>query len=146
MGEFITFLFEHFAAIISLLVVMLAAYLAGCNNFKIRRANACIVFRAAILNELGSIYPHPVEWPESIDIFLRSHFISLQKAVENFRAYVPWWNRWRFDRAWFRYRCATGREVDIQCYHHYMAFDDNPDYKDTFYKNVSYLLSFANET
>lgn len=147
MKELVELFYEHFVPVAgSLLTAALGAHLVWRNNFKTRRANACAAFRAAILNELGSLYPNPVAWPENIDAFLRSHFIALQTAVENFRPFVPWWDRWRFDRAWFRYRCATGRKVDIQCYHHYMSFGTNPNYKSIFHTNVYNLLLFANET
>ncbi len=130
----------------SILLACFVAWLGYRTAHRGRRAAACVTFRSAVLTELGSIYPNPAAWPEDIDAFLRSHFTALQTAVENFRPFVPRWNRWRFDRAWFRYRCATGRKVDIQCYHHYMAFGDNPNYKAIFHSNVSSLLSFANET
>jgi hypothetical protein len=131
------------AAVLSFVFV---GYITWRNNFKTRRAAACAAFRSAVLAELGSIYPNVASWPENIDAFLRSRFSALQTAVENFRPFVPWWRRWLFDRAWFRYRCATGRKIDVQCYHHYMAFSGQPDPKITFYSNVSRLLSFANET
>lgn len=44
---------------------------------------------------------------------------------------------------------ATGREIDninCQCYHHYMPFGDNPNYKENFKHNVDYLLIFAKPT
>ena len=31
----------------------------------------------------------------------------------------------------------------MQAYHHYMAFEDNPNYKEKFRQNVEVLLSFA---
>ena len=123
-----------------------AAWLTFRTVHRGRRATACVAFRSAVLAELGSIYPNASPWPENIDHFLRSHFSALQTAVENFRPVVPWWKRWRFERAWLQYRCASGRKADIQCYHHYMAFGDNPNYKVIFNANVAGLLSFANET
>jgi hypothetical protein len=128
------------------LLAALTAHFVWRNNFKSRRAAACAAFRSAVLVELGSVYPKATVWPDNIDSFLRSHFTALQTAVENFRPFVPWWKRWLFEQAWFRYRCATGRKIDVQCYHHYMAFGDNPNYKTIFHSNVSRLLSFANET
>lgn len=130
----------------TILVVVLTAYFLWRNNFKSRRAAACAAFRAAILAELGSVYPKAPVWPDNIDLFLRSHFTGLQAAVENFRPFVPWWKRWFFENVWFRYSCSTGRKVDVQCYHHYMAFGDNPNYKLIFHSNVTKLLAFANET
>lgn len=140
------FFSNPYSALGAILLASFVGYIGWHNGFNSRRATACATFRASVLGELGSIYPNPAAWPENIDAFLRSHFTALQTAVENFRPFVPWWSRWRFDRAWFRYRCATGRKVDIQCYHHYMAFGDNPNHKAIFHANVSSLLSFANET
>jgi hypothetical protein len=128
------------------LAAALTAHFVWRNNFKSRRAAACAAFRSDILAELGSVYPNVSEWPDNIDSYLRSHFTALQIAIENFRPFVPWWKRRLFDRAWFRYRCATGRKIDVQCYHHYMPFGDNPNYMTIFHSNVSKLLSFANET
>lgn len=156
MEELLKFLADNIVAIFgSLLVAALGAHFVWRNNFKTRRANACATFRAAVLAELGSVYPHPAPWPRNIDAFLRTHFTALQIAVTNFRPFIPWWDRWRFDRAWFRYRCATGRKIDIQCYLHYFdAYDPakstqaeaTANVKALFHSNVSRLLSFANET
>ncbi len=147
MEEIISLLGEHIIAILgAILCACFVAYLSWRSNSKARRANAGSIFRAAVMLELGSIYPNPPEWPKNIDNFLRERFTNLQIAISNFRPYLPWWKRMCFDRAWFHYRCATRRKVDIQCYHHYMAFGDNPNYKKNFYDNVSHLLSFANET
>ena len=143
----INLIVNHFTDIVAfLLTVAVGAHFVWRNNFKNRRAIACSALRAAVLAELGAIYPNAAECPKDIDYFLRSHYTALQTAVEKFRPFVPWWNRWRFERAWFRYRCSTGRKIDIQCYHHYMEFGDNPNYKAIFHDNVSRLLRFANET
>lgn len=140
-------LFENLYAVVGTrLLAAFVGYVAWRNNFKSRRAAACAAFRALILAELSSIYPNISFWPPNIDDYLRSRFAVLQTAVESFRPFVPWWRRWFFDRAWFRYRCATGRKIDVQCYHHYMAFSGQPDPKVTFHANVSRLLKFANET
>lgn len=140
------FLSNPYPVLGAVLLASFVGYVNWRNGLKVRRATACAIFRAAVLNELGSIYPNPSAWPENIDAFLRSKFVALQAAVENFRPFFPWWRRRLFDRAWFHYRCATGREVDTQCYHHYMAFGSNQGYKAIFHSNVYRLLSFANET
>ncbi|MBL4900904.1 MAG: hypothetical protein JKX76_14940 [Colwellia sp.] len=121
-------------------------YINWRSSFKVRRANACAIFRDSIMSELGSIYPQVDTWPDDIDSFLRHRFTALQVTIENYRPFVSWWKRGRFDAAWFRYRCSTGREIDTRCYHHYMSFEDNPNYKIIFYKNVHRILKFANET
>lgn len=141
--EFIT---SHFWAIAGVIcAACLSAYLTSRNGRSARRAAANASFRVKVLTELGSIYPVPASWPEDINSHLRAAFPALQVAVAEFRPYVPWWRRWRFDKAWFCYHCSTGRKVDAQVYHHYMAFSSQPDPKAMFHKNVSRLLSFANE-
>jgi hypothetical protein len=135
-----------YAAIGAVLLACFVGYITWRNNFKSRRAAACAIFCSAILKELGSIYPNVESWPEDIDSFLRSRFSALQTAVENFRPFVPLWRRNRFEQVWFNFRCATGREVDVQCYHHYIEFASNPNYGEKFKNNVASLLSFANET
>jgi len=100
-------------------------------------------FRSTVLDTLRQVYPHPVQWPANIDQFLRGVFPVLQAAVAEFREFLPWYRRRSFDAAWFEYRCSTGREVDLQCYHHYMSFVGDPDPKKIFKANVDRLLSYA---
>ncbi|MGN6082450.1 hypothetical protein [Trinickia sp.] len=127
----------------ALSVALISHRFAVQRDRRNRRLQACDAFRAAVLSELSSVYPLATEWPEDVDTFLRSRFPQLQTAVTNFRPFVPVYRRCAFDRAWQRYRCATGREIDAQCYHHYMAFGDNPKYQQAFRANVAKLLSFA---
>jgi len=126
-------------------------YVAWRNNFKIRRAQASQSFRSVILCKLAGLYPIPTNWPTSIDSHLRQIFPELQRAVAEFRPYVPWHARRSFDAAWFVYRLGRdGREIDKQLYHQYMGFTSpgRPviDPKETFRANVDKLLSFARET
>jgi len=134
------------AVIGSVLLACFGGYIVWRNNFKSRRAAACADFRSAILAQLGAIYPTPANWPADITTFLRVAFPKLQTAVAAFRPFVPLWRRPAFDHAWFIYRLGLGgREIDQQLYHQYMAFDDNPNYKEKLRENVDRLLSFANE-
>lgn len=147
MDQALAFLVANFWTIAgALFAACLTAYLTGRNGRKVRYAAACSTFRAAVLTELGTIYPVPSNWPENINAFLREVFPKLQAAVAQFRPFVPWWRRRSFDRAWFNYHCATGRSIDTQVYHHYMPFSGQLEPKSTFRKNVSQLLSFATET
>lgn len=107
------------------------------------RRKAAEEFRRDILTALPGIYLEPARWPDDIDATLREAFPKLQDAVEKFRPCVPWWNRKAFDMAWFRYRCGTGREIDVQNYFHYIGFSSNPNPKGTFRRNVDTLLAFA---
>jgi hypothetical protein len=150
MAQLIDLAIQHWRAVsAAIATAALTGYVALRVGSKGRRAEACANFRAAVLAQFEGLYPNPVSWPEEgagIDHKLRSVFPKLQTAVAAFRPYVPWYRRWLFDRAWFRYRCATGRPIDTQCYHHYMPFVDNPQYRENFKRNVASLLSYARET
>jgi len=140
----VAFVVEHFRSIAATVSALaLGAYLATRNARSERHASACAQFRSKVLSELSALYPTPAYWPENIVGHLRQAFPNLQIAVAEFRPFVPWWRRHAFDRAWFQYHCSTGRAVDSQVYHHYMAFADQPSPKETFHRNVSRLLSFA---
>ena len=130
-------------AIVAALVGVLGAF--SVQRFVAYR-NAATKFRSTILAELRDVYPLPASWPKNIDAFLRAVFPSLQAAVAEFRPFLAPWRRRSFDRAWSAYRNAYGREVDIQVYHHYMPFNDQPDPKATFHANVNRLLEFARKT
>lgn len=129
---------------------LLAALAAILGAYAIQRfiafRNASVKFRAALAAELGSIYPTPGKWPEDISTFLRAAFPKLQAAVAEFNESLPKRKRADFLHAWHEFHCCTGRDIDAQVYHHYMAFQSNPDPKATFQANVSRLLSFARET
>jgi hypothetical protein len=122
--------------------VFAAIVLLGVHRHNAFRA-ASTKYRSTFLETLRQVYPHPVQWPANIDHFLRGVFPTLQAAVAEFRAFVPWYRRRSYDAAWFAYRCSTGREVDLQCYHHYMGFGGDPDPKKMFKSNVDRLLSYA---
>ncbi|HAI94419.1 MAG TPA: hypothetical protein DCM36_06850 [Xanthomonadaceae bacterium] len=126
--------------------ILLAAfgeYIAYRNNYKSRRAAAGAQFRAAITNALTGLYPLPAKWPANPERELQAAFPAIQAAVAQFRPFVPWWRRSAYDRAWLTYRSAYLREIDVQCYHHYIAFEGQPDPQATFKKNVGRLLGFA---
>ncbi|MCR4318980.1 MAG: hypothetical protein NUV74_01415 [Candidatus Brocadiaceae bacterium] len=111
--------------------------------------------------ELSEIYPYPIKWPENITVFLESKFAVLNAAVGEFRHYLPDKKRDNFDRAWFGFYNATGREIDnknCQCYLHYIPFsgvsvvngkeihnDNTKTYKEDFKKNIDALLTFTKQ-
>lgn len=108
-------------------------------------------YRASVLEALSGLYPIPTNWPSNVDAHLRKAFPTLQRAIAEFRPYVPWYSRRSYDNAWRVYRVGTdGREIDKQVYHQYMGFTSpgEPviDPKETFRVNVSRLFRFANET
>jgi hypothetical protein len=128
----------------AVLVALLAHRLTISREKLAARRTASVKFRQTVLGLFSGWYPLPVNWPDDIDRSLRIAFPTLQAAVAEFRPYVPWWRRRAFDRAWFRYRCGTGREIDLQNYHHYIAFDSNPNARVNFQKNVADLIAFSN--
>lgn len=141
---------------------IIAALIGVLGVIHVNRVNA---FRAAsgkfvniFTTELKDIYPVPVNWPQSISIFLKSKFTTLQQAVAEFRKSLPWYKRKSFDAAWFRFYCSTGRDIDKNCqaYDHYMGFistsiingkpvtvDTSKTHKQALKDNVDRLLSFA---
>ena len=140
------FLSDPWPVLGALVMAFLVGYISGRVAKTGRYASACQNFRAALLGEFTGLYPLPSNWPTDIDDYLRNKFPQLQAAVAEFRPFVPWFRRWLFDRAWRKYRNAYGRAVDIQVYHHYVAFGSQPDPKDTFKVNVKRLLSYADGT
>jgi hypothetical protein len=134
---------------------ILAALLGGLLLLYVHRKNArrtaAAKYRAALLESFTGLYPIPTNWPGNIDAHLRQVFPQLQRAVAEFRAYVPWHARRSYDQAWFVYRLGPdGREIDKQLYQQYMGFtspgEPVVDPKDTFRANVAGLLAFAGET
>ena len=129
-------------AIVALFIPIVTHLLTRRREYQTARRKAAADFRAAFLSALNDIYPLPARWPDDIDPYLRGVFPKLQAAVEQFRPYVPFWKLGAYDRAWSRYRSCTGRQIDIQCYLHYMDIRDideaRPllDAKSTFHRIV----------
>lgn len=130
----------------ALILLLIRHWLQKSSAKSSRFASACEKYRATLLDVFSGLYPKPTDWPENIDNKLTAIFPNIQQAIEEFRPFLPWYKRISLDRAWFRYRCSTGRKVDTQCYHHYMEFGDNPEYKEQFRSNVSKLLKYAKKT
>lgn len=137
------------------LAVILTALTSGLLLLYVHRKNArrtaAAKYRSALLESFAGLYPVPSNWPKNIDVHLRQAFPLIQRAVAEFRPYVPRRARNSYDQAWFVYRLGTdGREIDKQLYHQYMGFTDpgQPvvDPKMTFYNNVAGLLAFGTET
>jgi len=132
------------------LATILIKYRLTNTREKIARlATASAKFNSEVLNILSGLYPLASNWPKNInelDVLLRSAFPNLQIAVEEFKHHLPWYKQIHFNRAWSRFRNAYGRKQDIQCYHHYMAFESNPDYKENFKHNIDNLLKYAKQT
>ena len=97
--------------LVGLIASFIALYIARLNS----RRSACVKFRESILFALTGLYPHPVNWPQNIDAHLRHVFPALSSAVEEFSQHLPRHKRAAFAQAWFEYRCSTGREIDQQC-------------------------------
>jgi hypothetical protein len=149
----------------TLIIVAIGAYLVGLNNKRNRFANASQKFSNAMLTELKDIYPNPVNWPKdtlNIKHLLKSKFINLQVAVEEFKRTLPWYKRKAFELTWLRYHCSPSYRKDkgYQEYSHYIpcistCFVDGKQVtdettlescKETFKHNVDSLLNFAKKT
>ena len=139
------------APLATLLAALIGGYLLLYIHRKNARRTATAKYRAALLEAFTGLYPIPTNWPNNIDAHLRGIFPSLQRAIAEYRPYVPWHARKAYDQAWFIYRLdRDGREIDKQLYFHYMGFSSpgGPviDPKVTFRSNVDSLLRFAGET
>ena len=143
---------KYFIAIAGgILSICFASYVAWRTFQKRRFISAADKFRDVILKELEGLYPIPSNWPTNafhIGKVLTDKFGIISSAVESFRPHVPFYKRTSFDRAWFRYYNAYADEPAYnrkkeQSYDHYMDFQDNPNPKETFRKNVAALLKFA---
>jgi hypothetical protein len=111
--------------------------------------------------ELSDVYPYPIKWPKDIVCFLESKFSALNAATGEFRYHLPSEEWGAFDKAWFSFYNATGREIDnknCQCYDHYkpslgveiingkmVSHDNTKTYKEDFKRNVDNLLKFAKQ-
>ena len=139
-------------------LAIFVGYINSINHRKNRFAAVSAKFRNVFINELKEISPIPVNWSANIDEYLRSKFVILQAAIKEFGDLLPWHKRFFFYKAWVRYYCCTGRNVDKNCqvYHHYMAssgssydgkkykeHDNTKSYQENFKKNIDKLLSYA---
>ncbi len=132
-----------------LATILINYRLANTRGRIARLATASAKFNYDVLNILSGLYPLASNWPNGtneLDALLRSFFPKMQIAVEEFKHYLPWYKRILFKRAWSRFRNAYGRKNDIQCYHHYLPFGSNPNYKENFKHNVDSLLEYAKKT
>lgn len=140
------------AGAIALFGVFANHRLAIHRDHKNARRTASIKFREIFLRDLHPVYPVVTKWPENVDGYFRHIFPSLQLAVTEFRPFLSWSEKRRFDKAWLTYYAAYLGDHDSQCYHHYHAFYEPG--KETheqaterverdLYANVSRLLAFA---
>jgi len=139
------------APAIALLTTLVGGLLLLYVHRKNARRAATSKYRGTLLEAFSGLYPIPSNWPKNVDAHLRQLFPIVQRAVAEFRPYVPLHSRKRYDKAWFIYRLGEdGREIDRHVYHQYMGFtspgEPVVDPKDTFRTNVGKLLEFAGET
>jgi hypothetical protein len=144
-------MFDVPAPLIAILGVLLSAFFLLYVHSKNAKRTAAAKYRAALLKAFSGLYPIPSNWPRDIDSHLREIFPELQVAVAEYRTFIPWYSRKKYDYAWFVYRLdKDGREIDKQLYFHYMGFRDadrpTSDPKQEFHCNVSRLMAFASET
>lgn len=147
------------------IVTFLIGILLG-NHFALHRdrrkefIEATGKFRNIFYTELTGLYPTPVDWDKwKIPDYLHSKFTKLERAIAEFRPFVPRSRRCAFDEAWYVYRGGKDSECyeSKQCYFQYtkcsMSYSDGKGnevktdytktYKENFRKNVKALLEFA---
>jgi hypothetical protein len=105
-------------------------------------------FRNTVLNELKDIYPTTINWPGYPPSLLSAKFAALQVAVAEFEAFMPWYRRFMFKRAW-RIYCVGDNPTSkkaTQEYHQYMGFTINDHYIDPqkqLKQNIDRLLKYS---
>lgn len=138
---------------------LITARLNALGRRKERRAKACAAFRETFHQQLLGLYPLPSNWPSGtgIEHRLKTAFPTLQAAVSLFRSQLSKSDHPAFDEAWLLYRTATKREIDVQCYTHYMNFTTTTvstfggetsiaqNGKEAFKRNVDRLLAFSKD-
>jgi hypothetical protein len=138
--------------IVTATATIVAGLMAAYFLFRVHRLNsfraAATKFRESVLKELLGLYPHPTQWPADITARLRGVFPALSASAEEFIRHLPKKEQPSFAQAWFNYHHGTGRDVDSNCYLHYITSDGSSgphDGKKAFHENVSQLLSFAKQ-
>ncbi|MEO8991591.1 MAG: hypothetical protein ABI284_02630 [Nitrosospira sp.] len=108
--------------------------------YRKRRNEAAEEFRSAILHTLSGLYPEPVNWPRSIDIYLCARLPVMQEIIDDFRINIPQENIPIYNRDWENYCHFCQTEItDEKC----IAVDSDvqgPNPKDTFHVLVVKLL------
>src|SRR5260221_13531034 len=111
-------------------IALLVCFVGALVTFAVQRHNAyraaSTKLRGTFTSTLADVYPLPVRWPGNVDAFPRNAFPPLQAAAAAFRPHLPWYKRRGFDQAWFEYLCSTGREINVQCSHPYIALARQP--------------------
>jgi hypothetical protein len=139
----------------TLIMTFLGAYLVALNNRRNRFAVASEKFRNTVLSELEGLYRSPSRWPSEkfqIKRILEDKFPKLEVAVTEFRCYLNWFDRKRFDAAWLNYYKdgyyeylplkESGYEKKGEIVY---SVDTTLTYLDNFKKNVDDLLKFAKQ-
>lgn len=138
---------------------ILLALFTLLGHFAVARYNAyrtaSAKFRGIVLEALADFYPVFTRWDgATFGDELKRKFFSLQAAVTDFEASLPWYKKGDFRQAWVHYCNATGRDCDMNTYLHYFdsygpggkQADATAKVQALFHANVRRLLSFSHET
>lgn len=127
-------------------------------SFALHRYNAfcsaAAVFRNKVLMELAGLYPTQTKWPESsipIPSILCEKHPRIETAVIEFRNYLNWLKRKRFDKAWHEYSKDYYEYVPIQSTSYSSdgaiieseSIDTTKTYYSLFKHNIDNLLKYA---
>jgi len=125
-------------------------YLADLNNRRNRLADVSKQFRIIIYAELKGIYPS-IELhlsPEEINAKILQSIPNIQLAVSNFKSFVPFYRKRRFDKAAQNYY-KTARKTDwneVSAQKRFPVTFPGPNKIEMEFKHcVKNLLSYANE-
>ena len=140
---------------IGIIVVLCGFWLHIYRDRKATFRTAAKEFSAIIHTELKDMYPEWINDSIYTYAYLGSKFHTLDRAVKEFRCYLPWYKRKAFRKAWATYYNEKGEEGE-QFYRHYTPahgsftfgnkvekWDYTDTYKTNFKRNVNALLKYA---
>lgn len=134
----------------SLAVLLLRHWLEKSKDRSARRASASVKFRSVIYEVTTTISNTNGHWVSDADVILNATLPKIKTAVAEFRPFVVFYRRHRFDRAWNAYRQHCVENIPEQLGMPNIFYGTGPqgakEAKKTFYRNVETLLSFAKQT
>lgn len=134
----------------TLAVLLLRHWLGKGKDRIARRASASEKFRSKLHEATATIPNSNEHWGAEITVVLSATLPKIKTAVAEFRPFVVFYLRHRFDRAWNAFRKHCEETIPRQLSTAEILYGTGPQgarsAKEAFYQNVETLLSFAKQT
>ena len=126
--------------------VLMALALICAGIFEIynrkRHASAVERFRSDIHSVLSGAYPEPINWPDSLDVYLGERLSAMQGIIEGFRHHVPQEDIPNYNKDWHNY-CDFCEEIADNNSNIEGKYSDEEQKKETFNTLVSNILRYG---